>query len=275
VSAARTFGKELGQALERTRVRAALEEARKVAHAASEAKSAFLATMSHELRTPINAILGFTALLDLGISSGEAVRQAEYVTRIRKSTEHLLELINDVLDWSRVEAGHLAVNSAEAFAKDVIDDALNVVRDQAIARGLTLDSECVAGATYVGDPLRVRQILLNLLSNAIKFTEAGGRVRLACSVADALTTFAVEDSGIGIAPEELEMIFEPFVQAEHGYTRTHGGTGLGLTISRTLARTMGGDVTVESRRGEGSTFSLLLPSRISRSERAAVRAAGT
>jgi signal transduction histidine kinase len=174
----------------------------------------------------------------------------------------LLELINDVLDWSRVEAGRLAVTSDEASAKDVIDDVLNVVRNQAIARSLTLNSECVEGATYVGDPLRVRQILLNLLSNAMKFTEAGGRVRLECSAADAMTRFAVEDSGIGIAPEELEMIFEPFVQAEHGYTRTHGGTGLGLTISRTLARTMGGDVTVESRPGEGSTFSLLLPSRI-------------
>lgn len=260
VTALRTFAKELGQAIDRTRGLASLEAARKAADTANQAKSSFLATMSHELRTPINAILGFADLLELGIASNDKQSATEYVSRIRRNTAHLLELINDILDWSKVEAGQLAIEAGEMPASDVIADAVNVVRPQAAARQITLDTDCLDGARYLGDPLRVRQILLNLLSNGIKYTEPGGRVSVRCTVDGPMTIFAVQDTGIGIAADEFDSIFEPFVQSEHVYTRTHGGTGLGLAISRRLARLMGGDVTVESTVGHGSTFSLSLPS---------------
>ena len=261
VTTIRTFAKELGQAIDRTRGHAKLDEARKAADAANQAKSAFLATMSHELRTPINAILGFTDLLELGITSDDKASAAEYVTRIRRNTAHLLDLINDILDWSKVEAGQLAIDSGEALAADVIAESVSIVRQQAAARDISLTTECVGDARYLGDPLRVRQILLNLLSNAIKYTEPGGRATVRCAIRDGLTYFSIEDTGIGIAAAEFEVIFEPFVQSEHVYTRTHGGTGLGLAISRRLARLMGGDVSVESTVGQGSTFTLSLPSR--------------
>lgn len=261
--AGRTFAKELGQALDRTHAHAALDVARQAADAASQAKSAFLATMSHELRTPINAILGFTDLLRLGLASGESVSESEYLARIRRNTEHLLELVNDVLDWAKVEAGQLVVESRLADSKSVMDDTLSVMREQAAARGLSLTSSCDMGASYVGDALRVRQILLNLVSNAVKFTMPGGRVRLTCTEHDGVTEFVVADTGIGVAPDELVRIFEPFVQAEGGYTRPHGGTGLGLSISRRLARMMSGDVTAESEVGKGSRFVLTLPSGVS------------
>ncbi|HET7374577.1 MAG TPA: ATP-binding protein [Gemmatimonadaceae bacterium] len=261
LTAIRTFAKELGQAIERTRGHARLDEARRAADAANQAKSAFLATMSHELRTPINAILGFTDLLELGIASDDKASASEYVGRIRRNTAHLLELINDILDWSKVEAGQLAIDSGEALAADVVAESINIVRQQAVGRNVSLDFECADGARYLGDPLRVRQILLNLLSNAIKYTEPGGHITVRCGFRDSFTYFAVQDTGIGIAADEFESIFEPFVQSEHVYTRTHGGTGLGLAISRRLARLMGGDVTVESTVGSGSTFTLSLPSR--------------
>jgi PAS domain S-box-containing protein len=260
VTALRTFGKELGQALGRTRIHTELETAQKAAVAANAAKSNFLATMSHELRTPINAILGFTDLLERGIIDGQQMSAPSYVVRIRKNTEHLLELINDVLDWSKVEAGQLAVDAAEIEAGSVIDAAMNVMKEQAAARDIHLTAACADGATFLGDPLRVRQILLNLLSNALKFTTRGGRVSLRCTADGGWTAFVVADTGIGIAPENLESIFEPFVQAGPVYTRERGGTGLGLSISKRLAHLMGGDITVTSEVGSGSRFVLRLPS---------------
>ncbi len=261
VTALRTFGKELGQAIDRTRSHAQLEEARRAADLASDAKSSFLATMSHELRTPINAILGFTDLLDMGIADGQKASASEFVSRIRDNTRHLLDLINDILDWSKVEAGHLSVDATEELSQDVINEALNIVREQALARDLTLRSQCADGARYVGDPLRVRQILLNLLSNAIKFTPAGGQVTLTCAEAASVTTFTVADTGIGIEPRDFETIFEPFVQSKKGYTRQYGGTGLGLSISRRLAQLMNGTLVVDSVPGQGARFTLSLPAR--------------
>jgi len=274
VTAFSTFSKELGQALDRTRIHAELtdakrsaDEARKAAEAANGAKSAFLATMSHELRTPINAILGFTDLLQLGIGEDQQPARADYVNRIRKNTEHLLELINDILDLSKVEAGQLVIDSAESVAVDVIDEALAVVRHQANARGVELSAQCAPDTRYVGDPLRVRQVLLNLLSNGIKFTPAGGRVTLACATNGATTAFSVIDTGIGIDAKDLERIFEPFVQTAYVYTRESGGTGLGLAISRRLAQLMGGRLSVESAVGQGATFTLTLPARERRRRR--------
>jgi signal transduction histidine kinase len=265
VTALRTFSKELGQAIDRTRIHAELEAAKKAAEdakrtaeAANGAKSAFLATMSHELRTPINAVLGFTDLLELGITGGDQGAPAEYVSRIRRNTKHLLELIDDILDWSRVEAGQLVIDATPSVASDVIQGAVDVVKQQADTRGIELTSECPDGATYIGDPLRVRQVLLNLLSNAIKFTPRGGRVALSCGMKGSETVFEVSDTGIGIEEADFERIFDPFVQTANVYTRQSGGTGLGLSISRRLAELMGGRLTVESTVGQGATFILTL-----------------
>jgi signal transduction histidine kinase len=262
VSMAKTIGKELGLALDRTRTRAELDRARLAAEAASEAKSSFLATMSHELRTPINAILGFTDLLRMGIAGRNPPLQDEYLERIRRSTEHLLKLINDVLDISKIESGTLDVEKQSAPARDVLNECINLMRNVAEAQNIAIETACEDSITYVGDPLRVRQILLNLVSNAIKFSHPGGTIRVICDRHPAETrrvAFSVADHGIGIAKSQLDDIFDPFMQAERGYTRTHGGTGLGLSISRQLARLMDGDVTVTSALGKGSTFVLNLP----------------
>jgi signal transduction histidine kinase len=264
LASAKTFGKEVGLALDRARTRAALEAARAAAETASDAKSSFLATMSHELRTPINAILGFTDLLQMGVVGAPSALQAGYLQRIRRSTEHLLELINDVLDLSKIEAGRLSVTPELSRADAVITESVSLLRQAALDGGLTLDVDCGPEMMYLGDPLRVRQVLLNLLSNAIKFTPAGGSVRMECAPHDDIPgtiAFIVTDTGIGIAPDQLDRIFEPFTQGERGYTRTHGGSGLGLAISRQLARMMDGDVAVTSDMGQGSRFVLTLPTR--------------
>jgi len=256
--------------------RAAAEAARLEAAEASRAKSGFLATMSHELRTPINAILGYTQLLDLGLAGPLTEQQRAYLERLTLSSQHLLGLVNDVLDLSRIEAGETRVARRDAWTGTAVYAALELVRPQAAARGVRLIDAGPAeqGVPYIGDEDRVRQILVNLLSNAVKFTAEGGTVTVTCDwlaetpAADPLRDLhgsgpwvcvTVADTGIGIAPEEHDRIFEPFHQVDRGHTRTAGGTGLGLAISRQLARLMGGDLTVESAPGAGSTFTLRLP----------------
>jgi signal transduction histidine kinase len=236
-------------------------------------KSQFLATMSHEIRTPINAIIGYAELLDLGIGGPLTDEQRIHLGRIRASGRHLVGLIDDVLDLAKVEADQLAVACAPAIAGVAVDTALGLVRPQAAAKAIRLTAACEGDrqAPYLGDQARVQQILVNLLSNAVKFTPSHGRVSVRCGTTGAgsahapasesgsWTYFIVEDTGIGIPADKIETIFHPFTQVESGYTRTHGGTGLGLTISRRLARLMGGDLKVESRVGQGSRFTLWLP----------------
>jgi signal transduction histidine kinase len=241
------------------------------AQAASNAKSDFLAKMSHEIRTPINAMLGYAELIEMGIAGPITEAQAKHLHRIRSSGEHLTALVNEILDLAKIEAGRMSVEPIVGIVADVSEAAMSLIRPQAASKGveLTARTPTVPPTEYIGDPQRVQQILTNLLSNAIKFTPAGGMVRIAWTTVDAApftpatpspswARIVVEDSGVGIAPHDLDRIFQPFVQVDAGYTRSHGGTGLGLTISRTLARMMGGEITVESEVGKGSRFTLWL-----------------
>jgi signal transduction histidine kinase len=261
------------EAEERAQQLAFEREARLEAEAASRAKSEFLAIMSHELRTPLNAVLGYSELLELGISGPLTDQMREQVGRIRMSGTHLLGLVNDILDLAKVEAGRLSVSSGPASASATIAAAIALIQPQAAAAGLDLVLAPVAKPSpiYLGDDERVRQIIVNLLSNAVKFTARGGRITIEVASTRRpepgarlqphreYVGFRVSDTGTGISEDKLLSIFDPFVQAESGHARTREGSGLGLTISRRLARLMGGDLTVRSKLGKGSTFTLWLP----------------
>jgi signal transduction histidine kinase len=251
------------------------EQARSFAEIAREAnlaKSRFLSSMSHEIRTPLNAIIGFTSLLDLEVAGPLTADQSHYLSRVRASSTHLLKLIDDVLDLAKVEAGRMDVKHEKAQAASVMSSAVGLVEPQASAAGIIFDHMDLNTDAYLGDEDRVRQILLNLLANAVKFTEPGGRVTVTCGTThdpDPEAVLAAEgswlyirvaDNGMGIAPQMQESVFEPFMQSDVGLTRKRDGTGLGLTISRELARRMGGDLTLRSTEGEGSCFTLWLRS---------------
>jgi signal transduction histidine kinase len=250
----------------------AARAAQVAAESANRAKSAFLATMSHELRTPLNAILGYASLLLDGLAGPLAAAQRDFVERTRVSGRHLLGLVEEVLDIAKVEAGQMRVDLGPVSAQRVITAAVTLVRPQAASAGVDVDAADCASVLgeLTGDERRVRQILLNLLANAVKFTRAGGRITVACERFEGRAPFTpsqlgswiclgVSDTGIGIDPEHLETIFEPFVQLDASHTRARGGTGLGLAISRRFARLMGGDITVSSRVSQGTTFMLWLP----------------
>jgi signal transduction histidine kinase len=247
---------------------AAAEDAQRQAVEADRAKGRFLATMSHEIRTPINAIMGYADLLDVGIHGALTPGQQGQLDRIKASSRHLLGLVNDILDLAKAEAGGVAVNPVPTPLDETVEAAVALVAPQAASKDIALEAE-PCGMVAVGDEDRVRQILVNLLSNAVKFTAPGGRVTIACRRADTLPTrpggegpwigVTVGDTGIGIAPEQVERVFEPFVQVDEAHTRQQGGTGLGLSISLRLARLMGGDIVVDSRVGHGSRFTLWLP----------------
>ncbi|PYP54345.1 MAG: hypothetical protein DMD39_01595 [Gemmatimonadetes bacterium] len=237
-------------------------EARRLAEseAANTAKTEFLAAMSHELRTPLNAIGGYTELLTLGLGGPVSSQQADYLDRIRRSQQHLMGIISDLLNFSRIEAGQITYDIAPISLLHVIEAAVKLVEPQAEAKAVSLEIDVTeTGCVALGDRAKVDQILLNLLSNTIKFTGPEGTVKVQCAASANVASINVIDTGVGIPADKLETIFEPFVQLGRSLSSAHEGMGLGLAISRDLARAMNGDLTVRSTVGVGSTFTLNLP----------------
>jgi PAS domain S-box-containing protein len=239
----------------------ALADTRRIAEAeaSSRTKTEFLTAMSHELRTPINATMGYADLLRLDIGGALSTQQQEYVQRIHASQEHLLAIVNDLLNYGRIEAGAVHYEVSSVPLGDLVERVLPMVQPQAAAKGLTLAVGGLARAIVAVDRTKAEQIVLNLLSNAVKFTPAGGRIAVSTSVDGAMGVITITDTGPGIPPDKRELIFAPFVQLGRSLTSGHEGTGLGLAISRDLARAMAGEITVDSGVGEGSIFRLTLP----------------
>jgi signal transduction histidine kinase len=229
--------------------------------AASQHKSEFLANMSHELRTPLNAIIGFSEVLSERMFGELNEKQDEYLKDIHASGQHLLSLINDILDLSKIEAGRMELELTDFDLPTAIDNALTLVRERAGRRGITLHQAAEAGLGQIrGDERKIKQVLLNLLSNAIKFTNEGGRIEVRARPVEGAVEVSVTDTGVGIAPDDQEAIFEEFRQVGTAAKKVEG-TGLGLALSRKFIELHGGRISVESHVGVGSTFTFTIPVR--------------
>jgi len=233
---------------------------KRTAQTANEAKTAFLGAMSHELRTPLNAIGGYIELIDMGLRGPVTQRQHADFARVKTNQQHLALLITEILTFARVGSGRVSYQITDFKACETMQHAVELVEPLFGQKGLAFDG--ISGDQTVlarADPERVTQILVNLLSNAIKFTPAGGHISAGCAATEDAVTLRISDTGIGIPAANRETIFEPFIQLKEGLPDRAGGVGLGLAISRDLARAMKGDLTVESTEGKGSQFSLSLP----------------
>ena len=246
-------------AAEHARLRLEAEQARDEAQAANRAKSEFLAAMSHELRTPLNAIAGYVDILQLGVHGPLNEQQKNDLTRVQRSQKHLLALINDVLNFARLEAGKVRIDPRPVSIHSLIATVEEMIAPQLQSRGLRFVAHLSNGLAVYCDPDKAEQVLLNLLTNAVKFTPPGGSIEVETGEIDGMACIEVRDSGVGIPDDKLEAIFEPFVQVERSLMSPSEGAGLGLAISRDLARAMGGDLRVRSKVGEGSVFTFDLP----------------
>jgi signal transduction histidine kinase len=256
----RTFATQSALAIQNARLFHEIEDKSRQLEAASQHKSEFLANMSHELRTPLNAVIGFSEVLLQRMFGALNDKQDEYLKDIYASGQHLLSLINDILDLSKIEAGRMELVPAPFHLPTALDNAVTLVKERAGRHGITLalDLDPRLGEV-VGDERKVKQVLLNLLSNAVKFTPEGGRISLKAGLRDGAVEISVSDTGIGIAPEDQAAIFEEFRQVGSDETRKQEGTGLGLTLAKKFIELHGGRIWVESKLGTGSTFTFTLP----------------
>jgi signal transduction histidine kinase len=258
----RTFATQSALAIQNARLFREIAEKSRELEAASRHKSEFLANMSHELRTPLNAIIGFSEVLAEGMFGEVNEKQTEYLNDILESGRHLLSLINDILDLSKIEAGRMELEATDFDLPSAIENALILVRERAGRRGITLGWEIDERlGTIHADERKVKQVLLNLLSNALKFTPEGGRIDVRAGLRDDVAEISVTDTGVGIAPEDQEAVFEEFRQVGTASKKVEG-TGLGLALSRKFMELHGGKIWVKSQVGAGATFTFTLPLKV-------------
>jgi signal transduction histidine kinase len=262
VNLLQTFATQSALAIHNARLFREIEEKSKQLAVASQHKSEFLANMSHELRTPLNAIIGFSEVLQERLFGELNEKQSEYTDDILSSGRHLLSLINDILDLSKIEAGRMELEVATFHLPDAIENALLLIRERASRHGIKLERLVDDRlGDFAGDERKIKQVLVNLLTNAVKFTPEGGQVKVEARYGDGAVIISVTDTGIGIAKEDQEAIFEEFRQAGGNYAQKREGTGLGLTLTKRFVEMHGGRIWVESEIGKGSTFTFTLPMR--------------
>jgi len=255
----KTFATQSTLAIQNARLFREIEEKSRQLETASQHKSEFLANMSHELRTPLNAIIGFSEVLSERMFGEINEKQAEYLTDILESGRHLLSLINDILDLSKIEAGRMELELSDFDLPSTIENTLTLVRERAVRRAIMLARTIDERLGVIrGDERKVKQVLLNLLSNALKFTPEGGQIGVRAELRDGTAEISVRDTGVGIVPEDQEAVFEEFRQVGTASKKVEG-TGLGLAISRKFIELHGGRIWVESQVGLGSTFAFTLP----------------
>ncbi|HEY4137512.1 MAG TPA: ATP-binding protein, partial [Casimicrobiaceae bacterium] len=247
-------------AIQNARLFREIEDKSRQLEVANKHKSEFLANMSHELRTPLNAIIGFSEVLLERFFGDVNEKQDDYLKDIHSSGKHLLSLINDILDLSKVEAGRMELEPASFDVSSALSNAMTLIRERAQRHGITLgqDVDPMLGE-IVADERKFKQILLNLLTNAVKFTPDGGQINVSARKDDSQAVIAVRDTGIGIAAEDQAAVFEEFRQVGHDYTRKAEGTGLGLALTRKFVELHGGQIRVDSEPGKGSTFTFTIP----------------
>jgi signal transduction histidine kinase len=260
VNLLQTFATQSVLAIQNARLFREIEDKGRQLEAANRHKSEFLANVSHELRTPLNAIIGFSEVLQERLFGELNEKQAEYTDDILSSGRHLLSLINDILDLSKIEAGRMELEVTTFHLPDAIENALLLVRERASRHGIKLDRIIDDRiGDFTGDERKVKQILVNLLTNAVKFTPEGGQIKVGATPGDSAAIISVTDTGLGIAPQDHEAVFEEFRQVGNNYAQKREGTGLGLSLTRKFVEMHGGKIWVESEVGKGSTFVFTLP----------------